>query len=112
MSDKRSNESPVPIFILQNSGPISCVLFSEFIKDILFASNRNGNLNVYDLNLRRSLFEANSNKESILSIAELNENNIFTHSRNGVIQKWTRSQNVWNPLSKQNYLNFRFYFIL
>jgi len=95
-----SDRVPKPIFILQNSGPITSVLFSEFKQDLIFVSNRTGSLNIYDLNLRRSIFECNSNKESILSIIELNENNFLSQLRNGVIQKWTQTQSEWIFQSK------------
>jgi hypothetical protein len=112
-----SDRIPKPIFILKNSGPITSVLFSEFKQENLFVSNRNGSLNIYDLDLRRSIFECNSNKESILSIIELNENTFLTYLRNGTIQKWTQTQGDWIFKSKIlifkseylcNYFNFKY----
>jgi WD40 repeat protein len=97
---KMTDRIPKPVFILQNSGPITSVLFSEFKEEILFTSNRNGYLNIYDLNLRRSIFECNPISESILSVAELSENSILTHSRNGTIHKWTQTQTEWISQSK------------
>lgn len=87
---------PCPSFILQNSNQITCVLFSKHNKDILYSSNRNGDVTLYDLNLRRAILSKNPNKQSILSIAESDQNSIFTHSRNGSLYKWTKAEANWN----------------
>ena len=92
---------PTPIYILQNSGPINSLLFSVFNKDLIYAGNRNGALNIYDLNLRRSVFNRNPSNESILSIVELNENTILTHARNGIVYKWSKNQSEWDFNSKK-----------
>ncbi len=113
MATKMTDRIPKPVFILQNSGPLTSVLFSEFKEEILFTSNRNGVLNIYDLNLRRSIFECNPNRESILSVAELSETSILTHSRNGTIHKWTQTQTEWIFQSKLicfSWISFRDYF--
>ena len=89
------NKVPMPLYILQNSGPITKSLFSLFNKELIYVCNRNGDLNVYDLNLRRSVFNGNANKESILGIVELSETCVLTHARNGIIHKWTRNQMEW-----------------
>lgn len=88
---------PNPSFILQNSKPVNSVLFSLFNKQLLLSGNKNGDLNIYSLSNRRSIFCANANSEAILSIAEIDQNNFLTHSRNGQIFKWTRQdENSWN----------------
>ena len=79
--------SPSPIFILQNSKPITALLFSSLQNDIIYVGNRNGDLTIYDVNLRRSVFSINPNKESILSLIELDENNLLAYCRNGSVFK-------------------------
>ncbi len=79
--------SPSPIFILQNSKPITALLFSSLKNDIIYAGKRNGDLTVYDVNLRRSVFSINPNKESILSLIELDENSLLAYCRNGSVFK-------------------------
>lgn len=88
---------PNPSFILQNSKPVNTVLFSKYNKQLLFSGNRNGDLNIYSLNYRRSIFSANANNEAILSIAEIDQQTFLTHTRNGQIFKWTekKDQNSW-----------------
>jgi WD40 repeat protein len=86
---------PNPEFILQNTSQLNCVLFSAKQSDLLYASNRNGDLNIYNLELRRSIFQSNPNKESILSIAELENLELITQSRNGSIYKWIKNNSEW-----------------
>ncbi|CAF0769823.1 unnamed protein product [Brachionus calyciflorus] len=89
---------PNPLFILQNSKPINCVLFSIYNKNLLYTGNRNGDFNIFDLKLRRSVFIMNLSDEAILSITEIDADNILTHSRNGQIFKWTRiDPKSWKP---------------
>ena len=85
---------PNPIFILQNSKPITSLLFSAVKSEIIYAGNRNGDLTIYDVNLRRSLFSANPNKEAILSIIELDENTCLAYCRNGSVFKWNNISNT------------------
>lgn len=96
MSLTERSPPPLPEFILQNTSQLNHVLFSDELPDLFYASNRNGDLNIYNLNLRRSVFHSNPNKESILSIAELENQNLITHSRNGSIYKWTKNNVDWN----------------
>ena len=87
---------PNPEFILQNSFEINQVLFSAKQNDLFYSTNRNGDLNVYNLELRRSVFKSNPNNgESLLSILELDNLDLLTHSRNGSIFRWTKSEANW-----------------
>ena len=101
MSDShQSGTIPTPSFILQNSGQVTFVLFSNYDNSLFYTSNRNGDLKIYDLKLRRSIFSHNSNKESIQGIAELDETNFLTQSRNGLICKWSKNESNWTCNSK------------
>ena len=82
---------PAPLFILQNSKPVTVILFSTSNSDILYTGNRDGHFIVYTLKLRRTLFSANPDKQAILSIVELNESTILTYGRNGSIFKWSKT---------------------
>ena len=96
MSDnQQSGTIPTPSFILQNSNQVTFVLFSNFDCNLFYASNRNGDLNIYDLKLRRSIFNQNPNKQSIQSIAELDEIHFLTQSRNGIICEWAKNETNW-----------------
>ena len=95
---------PNPIFILQNSKPITCLLFSTKNSNILYYVNRNGDLTIYDVSLRRSTYSTNPNKESILSIIELDESNFLAYCRNGSIFKWIKSESEWHFNCKRNYI--------
>lgn len=95
---------PNPIFILQNSKPITCLLFSTKNSNILYSGNRNGDLTIYDVSLRRSNYSTNPNKESILSIIELDESNFLAYCRNGSIFKWIKSESEWHFNCKRNYI--------
>lgn len=88
---------PNPSFILQNSKPVNSVLFSIYNKQLLFSGNKNGDIYIYSLSYRRSIFYANANSEAILSIAEIDENQFLTHTRNGQIFRWTKQkENSWS----------------
>ncbi|RNA44651.1 guanine nucleotide-binding subunit beta 1 [Brachionus plicatilis] len=87
---------PNPSFILQNSKPVNSILFSKYNKQLLFSGNRNGDLNIYSLSYRRSIFSANPNSEAVLGISEIDQDTFLTHSRNGQIFKWTKQdENSW-----------------
>lgn len=86
---------PNPIFILQNSKPVNTVLFSKY-NNLLYTGNRSGDLNIFNLQLRRSIFSANPNGEAILSINEIDKENFLSHSRNGQIFKWNKvDEKTW-----------------
>lgn len=99
-----SSLAPNPIFILQNSKPITCLLFSTKNSNILYSGNRNGDLTIYDISFRRSTYSNNPNKESILSIIELDEANFLAYCRNGSIFKWIKSESGWHFNCKRNYI--------
>ena len=80
---------PEPVFILQNSKPITCLKFSSLNKNLIYAGNRHGDLIVYNLDLRRNIFNANSNQQSLLGIEELDRNSFLTFSRNGAVFEWS-----------------------
>jgi hypothetical protein len=82
---------PAPLFILQNSKPVTALLFSTSNSDLFYTGNREGDFTVYTLALRRILFSANSHKQAILSIVELDEATVLTHARNGSIFKWSKT---------------------
>ncbi len=82
---------PQPLFVLQNTKPVTVVLFSTLNSDILYTGNRDGDFTVYTLKLRRPLFSANHEKQAILSIIELNISTILTYIRNGSIYKWVKT---------------------
>lgn len=86
---------PKPIFILQNSKPITKVLFSTRQSDLLYSGNRAGDFTVYNLKLRRSLFQQNINSQSILSILEINESHVLTYARNGSLYKWSNHESKY-----------------
>lgn len=79
-----------PDFILQNSKPINCILFSNINKNLFYVGNRNGDITIYNLQSRRSVFSANPNSQPILSIAEIDDNYFLSQSRNGAIFKWKK----------------------
>lgn len=87
---------PHPKFILQNSKPITYLLHSSASADLLYAGNRNGDITLYDTCLRRSIYSANPNNESILSIIELSAECFLGYCRNGTIFKWTKTNTEWN----------------
>jgi WD40 repeat protein len=95
MSSIDRSTLPSPEFILQNTSQVNHVLFSAIQSDLLYTSNRNGELHIYNLDLRRSIFHSNPNKESLLCIAELENLDLITHSRNGSIYKWIRNDAEW-----------------
>lgn len=91
-----SAKPPNPSFILQNSKQVTFLLFANGNKSgsILYTGNREGDLIVYNYKLRRPVFSSfDSNKQSILTIAEIDENAFFTHTRNGRIFKWAGLEN-------------------
>jgi hypothetical protein len=97
MNNKNSDQCgpPKPLFILKNSHPITKLIFSSKHEDILYMANRNGDLNVFSLSLRRSLFKHNTDNQSILSIAELDANCLLTQTRNGSIFLWNKTNTDW-----------------
>jgi hypothetical protein len=88
--------APKPVFLLQNSKPITKVLFSNVHPDLLYSGNRNGDFNVYNLKSRRSLFQHNTESQSILSILELDSNHLLTYARNGSIYEWTSHESKYD----------------
>ena len=91
MTSDRSQTIPKPIFILQSSKPVTTVHFSAIETDILYSGNRDGLINIYNLQLRRSVFNLNPGNESILSFIELDNHNVLAYGRNGSIYKLTKS---------------------
>ena len=89
-----------PIFILQNSKPVTNVLFSLSNSDTIYTGNRDGYFTVYSLKLRRSMFVNNPEKQSILSIMELDENTVLTYGRNGSVFKWTTNNSSYDVKCK------------
>jgi len=88
---------PSPLFILQNAYPINYVLFSNSNSNLVYSGNRNGDLNIYDLKLRRSVFSQNANKQPVLGIIELSESSLLTQNRSGSIFKWdSNNDSNWN----------------
>lgn len=98
--------APKPIFILQNSKPITKLLFSSRQPDLLYSGSRAGDFNVYNLKLRRSLFQQNVESQSILSILETDGSHVLTYARNGSLYKWTNHESKYeaNCKLKINYI--------
>ena len=94
MSIDSSATRPNPVFILQNSKPISSLSFSDYHQNLLFSGNRDGDLIVFNLELRRNIFTAKPNKHALLGLAELDENNLLSFSRNGSIFKWSMNSST------------------
>ena len=88
-------EQPTPLFILQNSKPITALFFSAIDVDLFYTGNRDGDLNVYSLKLRRSLFNANPQKQAIMCMIELDNQSLLTYCRDGAVFKWNRTNTDW-----------------
>lgn len=101
-----SSAPPTPVFIQQNNAPLTHLLFSRFDADILYSGNRNGDFAIYNCKYRRPVFSSNANKNSIMSMVELNQNELLTHNRNGTIFKWTgRDSSSLVPKCKMIYFS-------
>jgi WD40 repeat protein len=88
---------PSPLFILQNAHPVNYVQFSDSNSNLIYSGNRNGDLSIYDLKFRRSLFSKNANNQPVLSIIELNESCLLSQNRSGSIFKWNLNDvSNWN----------------
>lgn len=106
---------PTPIFILQNTKPVTKVLFSTFNDDIIYTCNRNGDFTAYSLELRRSIYGMNPENQSLLGVSEIDQANILTYGRSGSIFKWTRNNASYDYKCKKsrlfNWGGFNLYFI-
>ena len=87
MSDNKLNQScnpPKPSFLIHNTKQITSVLFSIRNKNHLYVGNRDGDIQVYELETRRPIFTSNLNKQSVTSIIELPEDRkLLVYCRNG-----------------------------
>jgi hypothetical protein len=106
MFKEQSKTTPKPVFLLQNGKPIHHALFSNKNSDILYAANRDGDLTIYNLEFRRSVFSSNLNKQPMLHIVEKDDENLLTYLKNGSVYKWTRTNSDWQVNCKI------FYFII
>ena len=91
----KTTEQPTPLFVLQNSKPITALFFSPNDADLFYTGNRDGDLNVYSLKLRRSLFNANPQQQAILCMIELDDQSLLTYCRDGTVFKWSRTDTHW-----------------
>lgn len=95
MTSDRSQSVPSPTFILQSSKPVTSLHFSTIESDILYSGNRDGLINIYNLQLRRSVFSHNPGNQSILSFIELDDSNILAYGRNGSIYKLNKNNTTY-----------------
>jgi hypothetical protein len=105
-SNEQPKAVPKPIFLLQNGKPINNALFSNKNSDILYVANREGDLTIYNLELRRAVFSSSIAKQPMLHIAELNEENLLTYSKNGSVYKWTKANTDWQVNCSEIFLFF------
>lgn len=88
MTTQPTGQIPKPVFILQNSKPVTNLLYSSGHENLLYAGNREGDLTVYDLELRRTVFTSNSDHQPVQGLLELDDHNLLAFSRSGAIFKW------------------------
>jgi hypothetical protein len=80
----QSNNPPKPSFIIHTTKQITSVLFSILNTNRLYVGNRDGEIQVYELDTRRPIFKSNLNNQSITSIIEMFEaNKLLVYCRNG-----------------------------